>query len=80
MSNGGKQLRKLLKERGFNVSAVIKALDIKQSTFYGWEDNAPIRELLRISDFTHIPITDIADCYRPAPGAIDPDPAGGDEN
>ncbi|WP_373547965.1 hypothetical protein [Chamaesiphon sp.] len=76
MSNGGKQLRELIRERGFKLVAVAKAIEVSYETMRTWTHTAPIDKLFRISNFTGIPFDDIADCFRPDPnsqGQTEPD-------
>jgi predicted transcriptional regulator len=85
MINGGKHLNELLKERGFKLGAVAKAIGVNRVTIGAWTDNAPIGKLIRLSDFTGIPILDVIDCFRPDRESIDTNPdqidrTGGDEN
>ena len=65
MSNGGKRLNELIRKRGFRLRAVAEAIGVGKNAISGWGENAPIGKLIRISDFTHIPLEDIIDCFRP---------------
>ena len=65
MSNGGKRLNELIKERGFIVGAVAKAIGVGKNAMNGWGENAPIGKLIKISEFTHIPLDEIIVCFRP---------------
>jgi transcriptional regulator with XRE-family HTH domain len=65
MSNGGKRLNELIKKRGFRLGAVAEAIGVSKNTINRWEGNAPIEKLFLISDFTHIPIIEIIECFRP---------------
>ncbi len=67
MSNGGKRLKELIRQRGFRLGAVTEAIDVAPSTMDRWTDNAPIGKLFGISEFTSIPITDIIECFKPEP-------------
>jgi transcriptional regulator with XRE-family HTH domain len=80
MSNGGKRLKELLKKHGYTVEYVAGGIGITSRAIRGWKDTAPLDRLFEISDLTHIPVIDLVECFRPAPGAIDPNQSGGDEN
>jgi transcriptional regulator with XRE-family HTH domain len=85
MSTGGKRLNELIKKRGFRLGAVAEAIGVNQNTMTRWTGSAPIDKLLLISDFTHIPILEIIDCFRfdrePIDTATDqPDRSGGENN
>jgi transcriptional regulator with XRE-family HTH domain len=76
MSNGGKRLNELIKQRGFKLEAVADAIHISSRAMRNWTSTAPIDKLFGISDFTGIPIVDIVECFRPdrsdpATGPID---------
>ena len=64
MSNGGKRLNELIKKKGFRLGAVAEAIDVDSRTMRRWTDNAPIGKLIKLSDFTGIPIADVIDCFR----------------
>jgi predicted transcriptional regulator len=64
MSNGGKRLNELIRDRGFRLGAVARAIGVGKNTISGWGDNAPIGKLIQISEFTHIPMVEIIDCFR----------------
>jgi len=64
MTNGGKQLRELIRARGFRLGAVAKAIDVSYETMRTWNHTAPIDKLIKISDFCHIDILDIINCFR----------------
>lgn len=74
MSNGGKRLKELIKSRGYRLGAVAEAIGVAPHTMTRWTDNAPIGKLIMVSDFTHIPILEIIDCFRSTPNPIDTDP------
>ncbi len=81
MSNGGKRLNELIRQRGFRLGAVAEAIDVDPSTMSRWTDNAPIGKLIKISDFTHIPIIEIIECFRPdRDQPTQDDRSGGEEN
>jgi predicted transcriptional regulator len=81
MTNGGKRLRELLKEHGFIFSAVADAIGVPRATMYRWTNTAPIDKLIKLSEFTHIPMMEIIDCFRPDPSqATQDDRTGGEEN
>jgi hypothetical protein len=61
MSNGGRRLKELIIKRGFRLSAVAKAIDVQPHTITNWTDNAPIGKLVKISEFTGIPLMDVID-------------------
>lgn len=65
MTNGGKRLNELIKQKGFRLGAVAQAIDVDSRTMRRWTDNAPIGKLIKLSDFTGIPIADVIDCFRP---------------
>jgi hypothetical protein len=67
MSNGGKELKELIRKRGFILKVVAEAIDVDPQTMTRWTDNAPIGKLFGISEFTSIPITDIIECFKPEP-------------
>jgi hypothetical protein len=67
MSNGGKRLKELIRQRGFRLGAVAEAIAVNPNTMTRWTDNAPIGKLFGISEFTSIPITDIIECFKPEP-------------
>jgi transcriptional regulator with XRE-family HTH domain len=62
MSNGGKRLNELIRERGFRISAVAEAIGINRVTIGAWTDNAPIGKLVKLSKFTGISIDEIIHC------------------
>jgi predicted transcriptional regulator len=62
MSNGGKRLSELIRERGFRISAVAEAIGINRVTIGAWSDNAPIGKLVKLSKFTGIPLMDVINC------------------
>ena len=78
MTNGGKCLKELIKKYGFRYGAVAEAIGVAPHTMTRWTDNAPVGKLFRISDFTGIPFTEIAECFRPDPESPASDPL--DEN
>jgi predicted transcriptional regulator len=81
MSSGGKRLNELIRKYGFRIAAVADAIDVDRQTISRWGDNAPIGKLLGISDFTHIPIIEIIDCFRPDRDQLIPgDRIGGENN
>jgi hypothetical protein len=59
MSNGGRRLKELIVKRGFRLSAVAKAIDVQPHTITNWTDNAPIGKLVKIAEFTGIPLMDV---------------------
>ena len=74
MSNGGKRLKDLIRQRGFKLGAVADAIGVHQNTMTNWIDTAPIDKLFRLSDFTGIPILEVIECFRPQPDPTDTDP------
>jgi predicted transcriptional regulator len=78
MSNGGKRLNELIKKRGFRLGAVAEAIDVDSRTMRRWTDNAPIGKLIKLANFTGIPIADVIDCFRPDRDSQTTDPI--DEN
>jgi hypothetical protein len=62
MSNGGKRLKELIRQRGFRLGAVTEAIDVAPSTMDRWTDNAPIGKLVKLSKFTGIPLMDVINC------------------
>jgi transcriptional regulator with XRE-family HTH domain len=74
MSNGGKRLRELLKEKGFVLETVADAIGISSRAMRDWTTTAPIDKLFGISDFTGIPIIEVIECFRPnrSPQTQDP--------
>jgi transcriptional regulator with XRE-family HTH domain len=81
MPSGGKRLKKLIKERGFTLIAVAKAIDVTSATMRAWTTTAPIDKLIRLSDFTGIPLIDVVESFRPEPSQAAPtDRTGGEEN
>ncbi len=74
MSNGGQRLKELLKERGFVLETVADAIGISSRAMRSWTNTAPIDKLIRLSDFTGIPITDVIDCFRADADPTDTDP------
>jgi predicted transcriptional regulator len=80
MSTGGKRLNELIRKYGFRIAAVAEAIDVDRQTISRWGDNAPIGKLFGISDFTHIPILEIIDCFRPNIDQLIPDDRTGGEN
>jgi predicted transcriptional regulator len=85
MSNGGRRLKDLIRQRGFKLGAVADAIGVHQNTMTNWIDTAPIDKLFRLSDFTGIPILEVIECFRPHDDPIDIDQAqidrtGGDRN
>jgi transposase-like protein len=67
MSNGGKRLNELVRQRGFRLGAVAEAIGVNPNTMTRWTDNAPIGKLFGISEFTSIPITEVIECFKPEP-------------
>ncbi len=67
MSNGGKRLKELIRQRGFRLGAVAEAIAVNPNTMTRWTDNAPIGKLFGISEFTSIPITEVIECFKPEP-------------
>ncbi len=80
MSSGGKRLNELIRKYGFRIAAVAEAIDVDRQTISRWGDNAPIGKLFGISDFTHIPILEIIECFNPDRDELIPDDRGEDEN
>jgi transcriptional regulator with XRE-family HTH domain len=85
MSNGGKRLKDLIKKRGFVLKTVAEAIDVNPYTMARWTDTAPIDKLIKLSDFTGIPLIDVVESFRPPRDPIDTDPSqidrtGGDRN
>lgn len=74
MSNGGKRLNELIRKYGFRVGAVAEAIGVGKNTISGWGENAPIGKLYKVSAFTHIPISEVIECFKPQPNPIDIDP------
>jgi transcriptional regulator with XRE-family HTH domain len=72
-------LNELLKKRGFRLGAVAEAIGVSKNTINRWDGNAPIGKLFGISEFTHIPILDVIECFRPDRESIDRE-QGGAEN
>ncbi len=62
MSNGGKRLNELIRQRGFRISAVAEEIGINRVTIGAWTDNAPIGKLVKLSKFTGIPLMDVINC------------------
>lgn len=62
MSNGGKRLKELIRQRGFRLGAVTEAIEVAPSTMDRWTDNAPIGKLVKLSKFTGIPLMDVINC------------------
>jgi predicted transcriptional regulator len=85
MTSGGKRLNELIKRYGFRLGAVAEAIGVQTRTMGSWDRNAPIGKLMDLSDFTHIPLEEVIDCFRSQPEPIDTDPTqidrtGGEEN
>jgi predicted transcriptional regulator len=81
MSNGGKRLKELIIKRGFRLNAVAEAIGVKPFTMSRWTNTAPIDKLIKLSDFTGIPLMEIIDCFRPDPSQATPtDRTGGEDN
>jgi transcriptional regulator with XRE-family HTH domain len=81
MSNGGQRLKELLKERGFVLETVADAIGISSRAMRSWTNTAPIDKLIRLSDFTGIPLIDVVESFRPdRDDPIEADRAGGDSN
>jgi transcriptional regulator with XRE-family HTH domain len=80
MSNGGKRLNELIKSKGFRLGAVAEAIGVNQNTMTRWTGNAPIEKLFLISDFTHIPILEIIECFNPDRDQLIPADRMEDEN
>ncbi len=81
MTNGGKRLRELLKEHGFIFSAVADAIGVPRATMYRWTDTAPIDKLIRLSEFTRIPLMKVIECFITDPDKLPPsDLSGGEAN
>jgi transcriptional regulator with XRE-family HTH domain len=76
MSNGGKRLKDLIKKRGYRLGAVAEAIGVAPHTMTRWTDNAPIGKLIRVSDFTGIPLIEVVESFRSQPESIDTDPTG----
>ncbi len=72
MSNGGKRLKELIKNRGFRLGAVTDAIGVDPSTLGKWTDNAPIGKLVKLSEFTGIPLMDVIRSLVGDSPAIDP--------
>jgi hypothetical protein len=74
-------LRDLIKERGYTLVAVARAINVTYETMRTWTHTAPIDKLFRISEFTGIDIYDVIECFRPDPSQAAPtDRTGGEEN
>jgi hypothetical protein len=81
MSNGGKRLNDLIKKYGFRLGAVAEAIGVQTRTMGNWDRNAPIGKLMDLCDFTHIPIEEVIECFRPDRTQADPeDRTGGEAN
>ena len=63
MSNGGKRLNELIRQRGFRLGAVAEAIGVNPNTMTRWTDNAPIGKLIKLSRFTGIPILEVISCF-----------------
>lgn len=74
MTTGGKRLKDLIKRRGFRLGAVTDAIGVDPSTLGKWTDNAPIGKLVKLSEFTHIPLMEIIHSLVGDSPAIDTDP------
>jgi hypothetical protein len=72
MSNGGKRLNELIRRYGFRLGAVAEAIDVDSRTMRRWTDNAPIGKLIKLCDFTHIPMDEVIECFRNQANDIDP--------
>jgi transcriptional regulator with XRE-family HTH domain len=66
MSNGGKRLKELIRQRGFRLGAVAEAIAVNPNTIVRWTNNAPIGKLIELSDFTGIPLMDVVESFRSA--------------
>ncbi len=64
---GGKQLRELIKNRGFKLVSVARAIGVSYETMRAWNQTAPIDKLFGISAFTGIHIYEVIECFRPKP-------------
>jgi predicted transcriptional regulator len=71
MTSGGKRLNELIKKYGFRLGAVAEAIGVQTRTMGKWDRNAPIGKLMDLSDFTHIPLEEVIECFRPHPESID---------
>ncbi len=80
MNDGGKRLKELLRKEGRTVEWVAERISVNPQTITRWKNNAPVGKLWEIHYLTGIPFIELAECFRPAPGTIEPDPSGGDEN
>ena len=69
MSKGGKQLRELIRARGFRLGAVADAIDVTYETMRTWKHTAPIDKLIKISEYCDIDIIQIIHCFRPDAGS-----------
>jgi hypothetical protein len=66
MSNGGKRLKELIRQRGFRLGAVAEAIAVNPNTIVRWTNNAPIGKLIELSDFTGIPLMEVVESFRAA--------------
>jgi transcriptional regulator with XRE-family HTH domain len=81
MSNGGQRLKELLKERGFVLETVADAIGISSRAMRSWTNTAPIDKLIRLSDFTGIPLIEVVESFRPDRDELIPDDrTGGQDN
>ena len=65
MSNGGKDLKELLKRNGRTVEWVAQGIDVSPQTITRWTDNAPIGKLYAIAKYAQIDIHEIIECFNP---------------
>lgn len=65
MTNGGKRLNELIRNRGFRLGAVAEAIGISSRAMQNWTNTAPIDKLFKISEFTGIHIYEVIECFRP---------------
>jgi hypothetical protein len=80
MSNGGKQLRELIRERGYTLVAVARAINVSYETMRTWNHTAPIDKLFGISNFTGIPIIEVIECFNPDRSTLPDTNVGGETN
>lgn len=73
-------MRELIKERGYTLVSVARAIDVSYETMRTWNHTAPIDKLFGISGFTGIPILEIIECFNPDRDELIPADRGEDEN
>jgi hypothetical protein len=66
-------LRDLLKDRGFVLNVVADRIDVGRATMYRWTNDAPISKLIKISEFTRIPLSEIVGCFITDPELLPPE-------